>query len=123
MTIEYIIALFLLYIVTLFAGSFLVTIVLKPFHPADLPAGMKNAGKLIGFLERSLILSFFLMNQMSLIGFILTIKAVYRYGDIQGDPAQKMKTSEYFIIGTLTSLLFTILFYSLFLVAVNYFQV
>jgi hypothetical protein len=44
MTIEYTAALILLYVLTLFAGSFFVTLILKPFHPDDLPAGMKNAG-------------------------------------------------------------------------------
>jgi len=49
-----------------------------------------------------------------LIGFVLTIKAIFRYGDIQGDCNTKMKISEYFIIGTLISVLLTVLVYAIF---------
>ncbi len=90
-------------------GGLFVKKMLLPFADQDIPQGFQNAGKYIGILERSLISLFLLMNQITLIGFILTIKAIYRFGDIQGDNRVKMKISEYFIIGTFLSLLWTLL--------------
>jgi len=75
---------------------------------------MPNAGRIIGYLERALILSFLIVDQPTLIGFVLTIKAIYRYGDIQGDCNTKMRISEYFIIGTLASVLMALLTYMIF---------
>lgn len=100
-----------LYVITVFVNGFIVKWLLKPFQPEDLPAGMPNAGRMIGYLERALILTFLIIDQPTLIGFVLTIKAIYRYGDIQGDCNTKMRISEYFIIGTLTSVLLTLFIY------------
>ena len=103
-----------LYIVTVFVNGIIVKFFLKSFQPEDLPVGMPNAGRIIGYLERALILSFLIVDQPTLIGFVLTIKAIYRYGDIQGDCNTKMRISEYFIIGTLASVLMALLTYMIF---------
>lgn len=103
-----------LYIITVFGNGVIVKILLKPFQPDNLPIGMPNAGRMIGYLERALILTFLIIEQPTLIGFVLTIKAIYRYGDIQGDSNTKMRISEYFIIGTLTSVLLTLFMYLIF---------
>lgn len=94
-----------------FGGMWLIKSVIAQFHTEDLPSGFKNAGKYIGILERFLIFLFLSLNHISLIGFILTIKAIYRYGDIQGDNALKMKLSEYFLIGTLLSVSWAVLIF------------
>ena len=109
-----------LYILGTFGISELLSKFLKIFDTDSLPKGLDNAGKWIGYLERSLVLSFLLIHQYSLIGFILTVKAIYRYGDINGDNSEKMKLSEYFIIGTLASLLLTIFLYQLYLELTGY---
>lgn len=98
-------------LITIFMGHWVVRGLLSFFQPTTLPAGLPRAGMVIGFLERGLILSFLLLNQPSLIGFILTIKAIYRYGDIQGTNSEKFQISEYFIIGTLASVLYTFIIY------------
>ncbi|MCH7613735.1 MAG: hypothetical protein IIB95_09175 [Candidatus Marinimicrobia bacterium] len=92
-----------------FGGYFVVKAGMNQFIDKTLPQGFPSAGKYIGLLERALFWACFSMNQVTLVGFILTIKAIYRFGDIQGDNNQKMRLSEYFIIGTLYSLGWTIL--------------
>lgn len=97
--------------VVAFGGSFFVRILLKPFSLEDLPHGFHNAGKYIGIVERTLIFILLLMGEKSIIGFLLTMKAIYRFGDISGDNETKMKMTEYFLIGTLLSFLWVLLVY------------
>lgn len=63
--------------------------------------GLPNAGKYIGWLERSLVLTFILTNYPDGIGFLLAGKALVRYPEIKDDV--KGHFAEYFLIGTLTS--------------------
>jgi len=95
--------------IAVFGGNWIVKVGMKHFMDQSLPQGFQSAGKMIGILERILFWICLLMNQISLIGFILTLKAIYRFGDIQGDNKQKMRLSEYFIIGTFYSLAWTLL--------------
>ena len=64
-------------------------------------------------MERFLIFASLFAHSYALVGIVLTIKAIYRFGDIQGDIDQKMKLSEYFIIGTFSSLIWTLLVFGL----------
>ena len=107
-----------LFVATL-GGSIVTKAVVKKFPTENLPQGYENAGSVIGYLERSLVYIFLILQLPSMVGFLLTMKAVYRFGDIQGDNNSKMKISEYFIIGTMTSLLWCLLVYILF----NYLQI
>ncbi|MCK4836864.1 MAG: hypothetical protein KAT17_09510 [Candidatus Aminicenantes bacterium] len=93
-------------IISIVAGAPIVAAILKRFHFKDMPCGFKNAGKLIGQLERFLIYIALFVNSIAFVGIVLTLKAIYRFGDIQGNVSQKMKISEYFIIGTFSSLTF-----------------
>ena len=95
-------------------GSWLVKYAIRNFHVEDLPTGFQNAGRLIGILERLLIFILLSIDYLSLIGFLLTIKAIYRYGDIQGENTVKMKLSEYFLIGTLLSFAWVLVIYLLY---------
>jgi hypothetical protein len=63
--------------------------------------GLKNAGKWIGIMERLLIFTFIVINEISAIGFLLAAKSVFRFGDLK-DPSDHKKT-EYIIIGTFIS--------------------
>jgi hypothetical protein len=67
----------------------------------DLNAGLPNAGKLIGRLERLLILIFVTSGNLTGVGFLLTAKSVFRFGDIKDDNTQKR--TEYYLIGSLAS--------------------
>jgi len=62
----------------------------------DLP----NAGKLIGIIERWLILVFVIIGQFEAVGFLLASKSILRYGDKDNDNPKK---TEYVLIGTLLS--------------------
>ncbi|MBO8131544.1 MAG: hypothetical protein H0Z29_08540 [Candidatus Marinimicrobia bacterium] len=96
-----------------FAGSFFVKTVMRPFKINDLPKGFDSAGKYIGIIERTLIFILLVMGERSLIGFLLTMKAIYRFGDISGDNRTKMRLTEYFLIGTLLSFLWVLVMYLL----------
>ncbi|MDA5094329.1 DUF3307 domain-containing protein [Aliiroseovarius sp. KMU-50] len=61
--------------------------------------GLKNAGRVIGFLERAFVFFLILFNSPIGIGFLLTAKSVLRF-----DTTRKgQHASEYVIIGTLAS--------------------
>lgn len=72
---------------------------LLPQRPEDL--GMARAGKWIGYLERILIITFIFINQFSAIGFLVTAKSIFRFGEL--NKANELKTTEYVLIGTLAS--------------------
>lgn len=74
--------------------------------PGAIP-GLTDAGKVIGQLERLLILVFILLGEMTAVGFLISVKAIFRFGDLT-DPT-KRKQAEYYIIGTLWSFLFALL--------------
>lgn len=63
--------------------------------------GLKNAGKYIGWLERSLVVTFIVAGYPDGIGLLLAAKALARYPEIKGD--KDLHFAEYFLIGTLTS--------------------
>ncbi|MCT8250092.1 hypothetical protein [Proteus faecis] len=60
-----------------------------------------SAGQSIGYLERTLILTFILLNQFVAIGFLLAAKSIFRFGELQND--QDKKLTEYVMLGTLIS--------------------
>lgn len=62
-------------------------------------AGLANAGKWIGILERMIILTFLLQNQYAAIGLLITAKGLLRFSE---KDRQEEKT-EYVLIGSLIS--------------------
>jgi ABC-type proline/glycine betaine transport system permease subunit len=68
-------------------------------------AGLANAGKWIGILERTLILIFLLQNQYAAIGLLITAKGLLRFSEKE---KQEQKT-EYVLIGSLISVCFSII--------------
>lgn len=67
----------------------------------DTKKSLKNAGAYIGVLERLFIFMFIVLGQWSGIGFLLTAKSVFRFGDLS--KANDRKLTEYILIGTLIS--------------------
>ena len=57
--------------------------------------GLPNAGKLIGIMERFLVLSLILVGQFSAVGLIITAKSILRFKSTQ--------KNEYVLVGTLLS--------------------
>lgn len=68
----------------------------------------KRAGAIIGFLERILIVIFISIQQYSAIGLILTAKSIARYDNI----VKNQDFAEYYLIGTLSSVLFSVVLYA-----------
>ena len=63
-------------------------------------AGLENAGKYIGWLERFLILTAVLARSPEAVGLVAAAKSVFRFGDIKEAPA----LAEYFLVGTFLSI-------------------
>lgn len=59
----------------------------------------KNAGRMIGTIERIIMLFFILIKQYSSVGLILTAKSIARYNKISEDK----EFAEYYLLGTLLS--------------------
>ncbi|PNW28657.1 DUF3307 domain-containing protein [Formosa algae] len=64
-------------------------------------ASLKDAGAYIGMLERLFVFAFITMNYWEGIGFLITAKSVFRFGDLS--KAKDRKLTEYILIGTLLS--------------------
>lgn len=62
---------------------------------------LKDAGKYIGVLERLLVFIFIIMNHWEAVGFLITAKSVFRFGDLKESKHRKL--TEYILIGTLMS--------------------
>ena len=91
------------YLVALFVGHISVKLLIKRFRP-DAVGGIKGAGALIGFLERALTLTLVLADEYTAIALVLTAKSIARYKELQDQ-----KFAEYYLVGTMTSILFAIL--------------
>lgn len=70
--------------------------------------GFENAGALIGIMERLLIISMLAFGDVAAIAFVLGIKSIVRF-----EKLKEAKFGEYFLIGTLFSVLYTIIVYIL----------
>ena len=71
---------------------------LKKHHP-ETSSSVQNAGKMIGYLERTIVLLFLMYQQFGAIAFILTAKSVARFKEIETNKDM----AEYYLIGTLLS--------------------
>ena len=64
-------------------------------------ASLKNAGKYIGILERLFVFIFIITSNWDAIGFLITAKSVFRFGDLKESKDRIL--TEYILIGTLIS--------------------
>lgn len=62
---------------------------------------LNNAGKYIGILERLFVFTFIITGNWTAIGFLITAKSVFRFGDLR--ESKNRKLTEYILIGTLLS--------------------
>ena len=62
---------------------------------------LKDAGRYIGMLERILVFVFIITNHWEAVGFLITAKSVFRFGDLKESKHRKL--TEYILIGTLIS--------------------
>lgn len=66
-----------------------------------------DAGKWIGYIERSMIFMFFIFNQAAAIAVIMAIKTAFRFNDLKDD--NDSARSEYIMIGTFLSFFITMI--------------
>jgi Protein of unknown function (DUF3307) len=96
------------YLLILWPSGYLLSYILKLFQ-AELThqqnRGLVNAGLWIGYLERFLVYSFMITGHIQAIGFLLTAKSIFRFGEVK-DP-QNRKEAEYILIGTFLSFALT----------------
>lgn len=97
-------------LLTVYVGGVLIGILVEPFlaemkgsdgNSKTEKRGLENGGKRIGQIERALILLFVLTAQPASIGFLVTAKSVFRFGDLKDVDGRK--EAEYIIIGTMLS--------------------
>lgn len=89
----------------LYPASFFIKAVIAKWEPdfsqRTTAASLQEAGRLIGFLERLLILLFVLLGKWEGVGFLLAAKSIFRFGDLKDSKDRKL--TEYVLIGTLLS--------------------
>ena len=89
-------------------SSVILSLFLKQWTPTgDNSQSLPNAGQWIGYLERILILTFILIQSIEGVGFLLAAKSVFRFGEL--NKPKDIKTTEYVLIGTLSSFAIAIL--------------
>ncbi|RED45931.1 DUF3307 domain-containing protein [Seonamhaeicola aphaedonensis] len=62
---------------------------------------LEDAGKYIGILERVLVFIFIVLGHWEAVGFLITAKSVFRFGDLRESKDRQL--TEYILIGTLLS--------------------
>lgn len=72
-----------------------------PHTDHDEDDSLQHAGKYIGILERLFVLAFISTGHWEAVGFLITAKSVFRFGDLR--KARDRKMTEYVLIGTLLS--------------------
>ncbi|MDP3450803.1 MAG: DUF3307 domain-containing protein [Anaerolineaceae bacterium] len=97
-----------------FAGGLFIGYCVRPFQERikdyfaklkkEPVEGLKEGGKMIGWLERLLIFVFVLTGQYAGVGFLIAAKSVFRFGELK--ESENRKEAEYIIIGTFISFLF-----------------
>lgn len=94
-------------VVTVWGGHPVVGWLVSPYaDQLENEAGLVKGGRLIGYSERLLIYVFVLANAPSAIGFLVTAKSIFRFGDVTGKA--RRKHAEYVIIGTLLSFAYAV---------------
>lgn len=73
--------------------------VLAKYKKAEDDNGHQNAGRLIGYLERFIVFTLIIYQQYGAIAFVIAAKSLARFQDIN----DKRQTAEYYLIGTLLS--------------------
>lgn len=94
------------YLVLLKPASLFIKMFLAQWSPAkqfDEDGSLVRAGAMIGYMERILILTFILLGQYAAVGFVLGLKAAYRFKDTDNHAK-----AEYLLMGTFLSLILTL---------------
>jgi hypothetical protein len=98
------------YLLILKPTSVVISSILKKYPFSDInndANGLVAGGKLIGYLERVLILTFTLVGSYAAVGFVLAAKSIFRFGELNKSDDRRM--TEYVLIGSLVSVVITTL--------------
>ncbi|MDZ7763396.1 MAG: DUF3307 domain-containing protein [Melioribacteraceae bacterium] len=97
-------------ILTVLTGGIVIGMMVKPFidQLGDKQNGLRNGGELIGRLERLLIFFFVVIGNMTVVGFLIAAKSIFRFGELN-DSNNRMQ-AEYILIGTLYSFSWAFIF-------------
>ncbi|GAD79696.1 DUF3307 domain-containing protein [Vibrio ezurae] len=100
-------AIALAYIVIFKPTSVIIGSILSKYTPDsnEENEGLISGGVIIGYLERTLILTFTIAGQFSVIGFVLAAKSIFRFGELNN--AKNHKLTEYVLLGSLLSVVIT----------------
>ncbi|KPJ58262.1 MAG: hypothetical protein AMJ46_14430 [Latescibacteria bacterium DG_63] len=91
------------YAIAALVGHIFVVGVLKRF-PLRQKEGFVGAGAIIGILERIFTITFVLVGQYTALALVLTAKSIARFEELKD-----REFAEYYLIGTLSSILFALL--------------
>lgn len=72
-----------------------------PDNNSSTEESLQSAGKYIGIIERLLVFAFVVTHNLAAVGFLITAKSVFRFGDLR--EAKDRRMTEYVLIGTLSS--------------------
>lgn len=104
---EKILAVLVVYFAVVFAGGYLIRYLTRPLtHHLPLLSeentqSLRNAGMYIGWLERSVVLTAVILRSPATVGLVLAAKSIARFPEL----GKSERFAEYFLIGTLLSLL------------------
>ncbi|WP_370978298.1 DUF3307 domain-containing protein [Agaribacterium sp. ZY112] len=95
------------YILIFKPTSILIGSILTKYTPEENEStkGLISGGEVIGYLERTLILTFTITGQFTVIGFVLAAKSIFRFGDLNNTKNHKL--TEYVLLGSLLSVTIT----------------
>lgn len=85
-------------------SAIIMTVVMQPWSSTiqnDDKSSLVNAGQYIGMLERLFVFCFIITDHWEAVGFLLTAKSVFRFGDLK--KSKERKLTEYVLIGTMLS--------------------
>lgn len=88
------------YVLAVVLGHLIVVEILKKYRVPE--TGLKGAGAAIGVLERILTLTLILIGEYTAIAVVFTAKSITRFEELKN-----REFAEYYLIGTLSSLLFS----------------
>lgn len=90
-------------ILTVLTGGIIIGMLVKPFLEQIKVNnnGLEKGGAVIGRLERLLIFFFVVIGNMTVVGFLIAAKSIFRFGEL--NDSNNRKQAEYILIGTLYS--------------------
>lgn len=105
-----ILAVLIIYLIAVVGSGYAIRYLLRPLLrrlpalPGESTEELRNAGLYIGWLERLLVLTAVVLRSPATVGLVLTAKSIVRYPEIKSG-----RFAEYFLIGTLLSILLALL--------------